>query len=286
MDFTPLAPQASASAISPPAQVEGGILGWLPIRQDQASAVNRDAPVARSAAAAMMPAMSVTFIGDVHGWPLRLDQVIAQAPGRIVLMGDLIDRGPDAPGVLDRVRALCGSGRAQCLLGNHEYALLRGIGAPSIGLEAEASWFEMWRDRHGGKAVLRSYRVEEARELRRAMGSDLIAWLAALPWCLSGDDWVAVHAGLRPDEPFTAQLQLLQDGWRHLRDEPDHLYDKGHVLEVPADMPAGIVLVSGHVPLPQAHISAQRILCDTTGGLVNRKLSGVIWPERRIITSG
>ena len=229
--------------------------------------------------------VTITFIGDVHGWLDRLDAVLAQAEGRIVLMGDLIDRGPDAPGVLGRVRALVDRGQAQCLLGNHEYALLRALGEPSIGLDPEPGWFDMWRDRHGGRRVLASYGVEDARGLRRAMGSDLIAWLARLPWCLEGEGWLAVHASLRPDQPVAAQLELLRDGWRHLRDEPDHLYDKEHVLEVPDDLPDGTVLVSGHLPVPTAIVTPQRILCDTSGGLATRFLSGVIWPEGRIITS-
>ncbi len=229
--------------------------------------------------------MSVTFIGDVHGWSRRLDAVLARAEGEIVLMGDLIDRGPDAAGVLGRVRALCDAGRARCLLGNHEYALLRGLGAPTIGLDPDPGWFELWLERHGGKAVLGSFDAKDARSLRRAMGADLIAWLARLPWCLEGEGWIAVHAAMRPDEPLPAQLELLRDGWRHLRDEPDHLYDKGHVLEVPDDLPEGTVLVSGHLPLPEVLVTPRRILCDTSGGLPGRRLSGVIWPEGRVIAS-
>ena len=229
--------------------------------------------------------MSVTFIGDVHGWSQRLDEVLAQAVGRIVLMGDLIDRGPDALGVLGRVRALTENGRARCLLGNHEYALLRGLGAPSIELDADPDWFELWRDRHGGQAVLTSYGASDARTLRRALGADLIAWLADLPWCLEGDGWIAVHAAMRPDQALSDQLELLRNGWRHLRNEPDHLYDKAYVLDTPADLPDGTVLVSGHLPLAQALVTQRRILCDTSGGLPRRRLSGVIWPEGRVISS-
>jgi len=230
-------------------------------------------------------AMAVTFIGDVHGWSKRLDAVLAQAEGEIVLMGDLIDRGPDVPGVLDRVRAGCEAGRMRCLLGNHEYALLRSLGAPSIGLEPDAHWFELWRYRHGGKAVLDSYRATDARSLRRAMGADLIAWLARLPWCLQDAGWIAVHASMRPDQPLALQLDLLRDGWRNLRDQPDHLYDKAHVREAPDDLPDGCVLVSGHLPLDEALVTPRRILCDSSGGLPGRRLSGVIWPEGRVVTS-
>lgn len=229
--------------------------------------------------------MAVTFIGDVHGWAKRLDAVLAQTEGGIVFLGDLIDRGPDSPGVLDRVRRLCAAGRARCLLGNHEYALLRGLGAPSIGLAADPHWFALWRDRHGGRAVLESYRASDERGLRRALGSDLINWLAALPWCIEEPGWIAVHAGMRPDQPLAAQLDLLRDGWRHLREQPDHLYDKAHVHEAPDDLPAGTVLVSGHLPLPEALVTPRRILCDTSGGLPGRRLSGVVWPEGRVIVS-
>jgi hypothetical protein len=45
--------------------------------------------------------------------------------GPIDVVGDLCDRGPDSPAVLDFVRDLVGRGVAQCLLGNHELNLLR-----------------------------------------------------------------------------------------------------------------------------------------------------------------
>lgn len=233
--------------------------------------------------------MAVTFIGDVHGWSKRLDGVLAQAEGHLVFMGDLVDRGPDAPGVIMRVRRLCLDGRAQCLLGNHEYALLRGIGAPSIGLEPDPHWFELWRDRHGGSAVLASYDVRDAAALRLRLGAELIAWLAALPWVLAGTAdgaaWIAVHAGMLPGIPLQRQLAQLAAGWRQLCEHPDHLYDKLHVRSVPDDLPPGTVLVSGHLPLPAALVSPTRILCDTSGGMPGKALSGVVWPSGRVISS-
>jgi serine/threonine protein phosphatase 1 len=229
--------------------------------------------------------MSVTFIGDVHGWPDRLAAVLAQAEGEPVLMGDLIDRGPDTPAVLDHVRALVEDGRARCLLGNHEYALLRGLGAAELGLEPDPVWFDLWRDRHGGRSVLRDYRADDAASLRQAMGAPLLDWLARLPWCLEGPGWLAVHAALRQDQPLAEQLLYLRDGWRHLLHEPDHLYEKPGVPLDHPELPAGTVLVSGHLPLPEPLITARRILCDTSGGLPGRQLSGVVWPGGRIVRS-
>jgi hypothetical protein len=45
---------------------------------------------------------------------------------RLVFVGDLTDRGPDSPGVVALVQSLVESGRAQCVLGNHELNILLG----------------------------------------------------------------------------------------------------------------------------------------------------------------
>ena len=74
------------------------------------------------------------IIGDVHGEYevlLRLlgylgyDRRGETAEGRrLVFLGDLVDRGPDSPAVVERVMDLVARGRAHCLLGNHELAIL------------------------------------------------------------------------------------------------------------------------------------------------------------------
>jgi hypothetical protein len=233
--------------------------------------------------------MPTTFIGDVHGWPDRLERVLAQAEGEVVLLGDLVDRGPDVPQVLAMVRDLVRSGRGSCLMGNHEYALLRGLGAPSIRLADDADWFETWASVYGGEAVLDAFGARNAPQLRQAMGEDTIAWLADLPWILQGCEdgrrWTAVHAGMHPGSPFRAQVDHMLAGWDACGDHPFHLYDKQHVRLSPGDMPPDMVLVSGHTPVPEPIITARRILCDTSGGRPNRKLSAVIWPAGRVVTS-
>jgi hypothetical protein len=76
----------------------------------------------------------IDIIGDVHGedqaLATLLDRLGYRADGthpqrrRLVFLGDLVDRGPDSPAVIRRVRDLVQRGRAQCLLGNHELNLL------------------------------------------------------------------------------------------------------------------------------------------------------------------
>jgi hypothetical protein len=236
-----------------------------------------------------MAAVPITFIGDVHGWSDRLERVVAQAQGEIVLMGDLIDRGPDTPGVLAQARALCDTGRGRCLLGNHEYALIRALGYEPLGVAEEPAFFGAWRDGFGGIAVLEAYGVEDAAGLRAAMGTTL-DWLARLPWVLQGEErgqrWIAVHGGLEEERPCADQLAELTAGWAGPEANAEALFSKARMLTLPADMPEQTCVVSGHVPLPKVHVCPTRILCDTSGGQRHRQLSGVIWSEGTVITSG
>lgn len=80
----------------------------------------------------------VDVVGDVHGECEALEQLLdvlgyREANGwkhpegrRLVFVGDLVDRGPNSPGVVERVMALVEAGAAQCVLGNHELNILRG----------------------------------------------------------------------------------------------------------------------------------------------------------------
>jgi hypothetical protein len=233
-------------------------------------------------------ASTVTFIGDVHGWDDRLARLLPQAVGHLVFMGDLIDRGPDAPGVLKRVHKLCDAGHASCILGNHEYALLRGLGAPRLHLEADPEFFAAWRHGFGGDAVMAAYRVDDAAGLIRALGP-LHDWLASLPWVLEGGTggrtWIAVHAGLSEDEPLAGQLEHLRQGWAAPDYPPESLFSKERQFTLPLDLPEHCTVVSGHTPIATAFVSPQRILCDTSGGMKKRHLSAVIWPEGRVVHS-
>jgi hypothetical protein len=230
---------------------------------------------------------SITFVGDVHGWDDRLARVLNQAVGHVVFVGDLVDRGPDAPGVLKRVHGLCDAGRASCILGNHEYALLRGIGIPRHGIEADPEFFAAWRHGFGGDAVMEAYRVKDAAALVAALGP-LHDWLASLPWVLEGGangrTWIAVHAGLAEDQPLAEQLELLRQGWTAPEHPPESLFSKDRQFTVPIDLPDGCTVVSGHTPVGVAFVSPQRILCDTSGGMKKRPLSAVIWPQGKVIT--
>jgi predicted MPP superfamily phosphohydrolase len=74
------------------------------------------------------------IVGDVHGELVALENLLRHlgysADGshpeqrRLVFVGDLTDRGPNSPGVVTRVQELVESGKAQCVLGNHDLNIL------------------------------------------------------------------------------------------------------------------------------------------------------------------
>lgn len=75
--------------------------------------------------------MKTFVVGDIHGRCAQLHTLLEMLPrdedsDTLVFLGDLIDRGPDIPGVVECVFDLCGAnrGRVICLRGNHEQMLL------------------------------------------------------------------------------------------------------------------------------------------------------------------
>src|SRR5262245_65634604 len=76
--------------------------------------------------------MNKTFIvGDIHGRRaqlLKLLDILPRDPetDTLVFLGDLIDRGADAPGCVSHILKLCDENpeRVICLRGNHEQMLM------------------------------------------------------------------------------------------------------------------------------------------------------------------
>src|SRR5919197_6402077 len=78
--------------------------------------------------------MKTFVIGDIRGRRTQLNALLDIIPRNaetdtLVFLGDLIDRGEDAPGVVEDVMALCKADpeRVICLSGNHEQMLLHCI---------------------------------------------------------------------------------------------------------------------------------------------------------------
>ncbi len=70
----------------------------------------------------------VWVIGDVHGHlevlNRLLDKLELKSEDKVVFVGDLIDRGPDSAGVLQKVR---NDKRMFCCMGNHERMMIGAV---------------------------------------------------------------------------------------------------------------------------------------------------------------
>lgn len=76
----------------------------------------------------------IDIVGDVHGEIDALRALLGHLGyskdgshpegRRLVFLGDLTDRGPDSPGVIDLVQSFVEAGHAQCVLGNHDLNIL------------------------------------------------------------------------------------------------------------------------------------------------------------------
>jgi hypothetical protein len=133
----------------------------------------------------------IDVIGDVHGERAALEHLLVKlgyddhgnhAEGRkVVFVGDLVDRGPDSPGVLRAVMRMVHAGNAQCVVGNHELNALRDEAHRNRPGEG---W---WYGRH--EAAYASIVVSEEEKAR-----DFAPFLRELPAALERDDLRIVHA--------------------------------------------------------------------------------------------
>lgn len=144
---------------------------------------------------------ALDIVGDVHGELEALYALLEQlgygADGRhrdgrhLVFVGDLCDRGPDSPGVIELVQTLCATGQAQCVLGNHELSVLRGAPKPGNG------WFFPGNHDHG------KGRFPHSRAASAEQREQFPQFLASLPLALSRDDLRVVHAAWHPASLLT-----------------------------------------------------------------------------------
>jgi hypothetical protein len=140
----------------------------------------------------------IDVVGDVHGEIEPLEALLAQLRyddtgrhpegRRLVFLGDLGDRGPDSPAVIERVRRLVEAGRAQCLLGNHELNLLRGESKPGNRWFIAPSHPEQ---QPGGEFA-------HCRVVPEALRAPWLDFFATLPVALERADVRIVHAAWVP----------------------------------------------------------------------------------------
>lgn len=140
----------------------------------------------------------IYLVGDVQGCDdalHRLLQTLDFSPSRdrLVLLGDLVNRGPSSLQVLRRIVSL--GSAAQCILGNHDLHLL----AVSRGVR------ELHRSDTFGDV------------LADAQAAAWLDWLRSQPLACMESGWLCVHAGVPPQWSAEKTLALAAEVQRLLR---------------------------------------------------------------------
>jgi bis(5'-nucleosyl)-tetraphosphatase (symmetrical) len=145
----------------------------------------------------------ILFVGDIQGCDSALEKLLETAGfspsrDRVVLLGDLVNRGPSSLAVLRRLQAL--GSAAACLLGNHDLHLL----AVSQGVRSEST-----------NDTLAQVLAAPDREA-------LLDWLRQQSLARLEAGWLCVHAGVLPAWTAAQAMALASDvegalrgsGWR------------------------------------------------------------------------
>jgi len=172
--------------------------------------------------------MRTFAIGDIHGCLSQFQQVLeVLTPGsedHLILLGDLIDRGPKSAGVIKRAIGLSTACHLTVIKGNHEQMMLD---ARTCELDAIREWLFK-----GGETTLQSYAGERAT--LRDVDPDHWRFLeTALVDYLETDTHIFVHANAYPDHAMAKQ--------------PDYMlrWERCDKI-VPHD--SGKVIICGHTP--------------------------------------
>lgn len=202
------------------------------------------------------PGQRIYAVGDVHGCAERLRALhrriaadLTAAPvgqATLVHLGDYIDRGPDAAGVIaELLGAKLPRGlRRVHLMGNHEAALLAALDGDGA---AATDWLI-----GGGAASLTSWVIApEAPPADWATGipAAQLAFLRGLALSHAAGGYFFAHAGVRPGVALADQAR------------EDLLSIRAAFLDSAADH--GAVVVHGHTPQFQPVLRANRIGIDT-----------------------
>ncbi len=226
-------------------------------------------------------------IGDVHGCLGELlillgelgYQVVRDELGRpidashpdgrtVVFLGDLVDRGPDSPGVLRLAMGMTAAGHALAVPGNHENKLVRALSGRQV-------------QRTHGLAETLAQLDAESEEFR----TEVRQWCDCLVSHLVLDEGrlVVAHAGLK--EAYHGRASGRVRSFALYGETTGETDEFGLPVRYPwaDDYRGRATVLYGHTPVPQVqwHNST---LCLDTGCVFGGQLSALRYPEREVVS--
>ncbi|GAA0474110.1 polynucleotide kinase-phosphatase [Paractinoplanes deccanensis] len=227
------------------------------------------------------------IIGDVHGCraeletllerlgyaierdPLRRPVNAVHPEGRTaVFVGDLVDRGPDSPGVLRLVMGMVAAGTALCVPGNHEQKLARKLNGRKVQLT------------HGLPETLAQLEAEPAEFVAEAK-----AFIEGLVshYVLDGGKLVVAHAGLK--EAYQGRASGRVRSFALYGETTGETDEYGLPVRYPwaRDYRGPAAVVYGHTPTPKPEW-INNTICLDTGCVFGGALTALRWPSRELVS--
>ncbi|WP_406199610.1 polynucleotide kinase-phosphatase [Streptomyces europaeiscabiei] len=216
------------------------------------------------------------IVGDIHGCASELEALLGKLgyvdgthpQGRTaVFVGDLVDRGPDSPGVLRRVMSMVGSGDALCVPGNHENKYGRYLKGRNV------------QHTHGLAETIEQMEgeSEEFKKQVREFIDGLVSH-----YVLDGGRLVVCHAGL--PEKYHGRTSGRVRSHALYGDTTGETDEFGLPVRYPwaEDYRGRAAVVYGHTPVPTA-TWLNNTICLDTGAVFGGKLTALRWPERELV---
>lgn len=226
------------------------------------------------------------IIGDVHGCASELRTLLAELGWSIhydgdravgashpegrqaVFVGDLVDRGPDSPGVVRLVMGMVASGNALCVSGNHEAKLVRALKGAKVKVS------------HGLAESLAQLELEseEFRQQALTFMDGLISHFV-----LDDGKLVVAHAGLK--EAYHGRSSGRVRSFALFGDTTGETDEYGFPVRYPwANEYRGAAMVAyGHTPVPTAEW-VNNTICLDTGVVFGGSLTALRYPERTLVS--
>ncbi|MER6916399.1 polynucleotide kinase-phosphatase [Streptomyces sp. NPDC000594] len=216
------------------------------------------------------------IIGDIHGCASELETLLTKLgyrdgthPGgrTAVFVGDLVDRGPDSPGVLRRVMAMVASGDALCVPGNHENKLGRYLKGRKVQLT------------HGLPETVAQLEKED-----ETFRQEVLTFIEGLVshYVLDGGRLVVCHAGL--PEKYHGRTSGRVRSHALYGDTTGETDEFGLPVRYPwaEEYRGRAAVVYGHTPVPSTSW-VNNTICLDTGAVFGGKMTALRWPERELV---
>ncbi|HEY4314435.1 MAG TPA: polynucleotide kinase-phosphatase, partial [Actinomycetes bacterium] len=227
------------------------------------------------------------IVGDVHGCREELEtllerlgyDLVRDEAGRpvnathpegrkAVFVGDLVDRGPDSPGVLRLVMGMVAAGTAICVPGNHEQKLARKLNGRNVQLT------------HGLPETLAQLEAEPP-----AFTGEVRAFIEGLVshYVLDGGNLVVAHAGLK--EAYQGRTSGRVRSFALYGETTGETDEYGLPVRYPwaRDYRGSAAVVYGHTPTPKPEW-INNTICLDTGCVFGGALTALRWPSRELVS--